>query len=115
MLIDAGATVDARTLMRDTPLQTAIKADLVGCAEHLLDAGAKMSNLSKERALPGWFLFITSKRKRCRETCRVLYGVLRLRWRLLDGQRVPLDMIRVLTRLIWESRREREWGQTKPN
>ena len=104
----AGAEVDAVDKYGDTPLQRALMYDRKKNAEYLLDVGAKVSNL-KNKKLPEWFVAMIGKRKNCIDSCRALYGVLRKRWVLSDGSRVPRDMINVLTRLLWESRRNEQW------
>ena len=108
LLVRAGAMVDALNNDGRTPLQWAVSDQLKDCAEYLLDAGAKLSNLMSTN-LPQWFVAMVDKRKRCVDSCRALYGVLRKRWNMADGTRVSRDMVNVLTRQLWESRRDEKW------
>lgn len=108
-LIGAGADVDAKDEFGRTSLELAIACGNIACAECLLDAGAKLCNLRQPLATPEWFARMVSKRARCMDSCRALYGVLRMRWRTSNGTRVPRDMINVLTRLLWTTRRDVRW------
>lgn len=117
MLLRHGAEVDVLTEYGKTPLRFAIKQISEECAELLLDAGARISMLTDDEAFPEWWHNSTlSKRVHCRASCVALYGVLKKRWRLADGQRVPPDMIRLLTRLVWQSWRDERWqlGDAQP-
>lgn len=108
MLLHAGAALEVKDCSNWTPLQHAIKRDAQKCAEYLLEAGAKVFNLREDEVIPEWFAAMLKKRQHCRRNCLVVYGVLRKRWKV-DGQRVPRDMINLLTRLLWESWRNEQW------
>lgn len=109
----AGAELDVADKQGKTPLQMAIVGGAKQCAEYLLYVGAKISNLKYKR-FPKWFTAMIDKHKTCAESCFALYGVLRKRW-IIDGYRVPRDMITVLTRLLWESRRNDQWQHLERN
>lgn len=106
LLVQANATVDAEDDAGDTPLQLAIGRYSAEAADFLLCVGARTSKLRFQ--LPAWFQALLNQRVHCRESCYVLYGVLRVRWRV-GGQRVPRDMIRLLTQMVWGTRREEKW------
>lgn len=108
LLLRSGADVDMLDMHGATPLQTATRNHARMSAEILLEAGAKECMLQEDKK-PGWLVAMIAKRKGCLQCCIALYGVLRKRWRLCDGQRVPRDMITVLTRMVWASWRDGRW------
>lgn len=103
MLVGAGADVNAMEGNHRTPVQIAITHEAIECAEVLLWAGARVSTVKFGLGRRPWIVAMVAKRKQCCQSCLALYGVLRKRWRLSDGQRVPRDMITLLTRLLWQS------------
>lgn len=105
----AGAVVDVKDKDGWTPLKFCIKVNAEESAEFLLDAGAKVANLKADKERPDWFEAMLNRRMHCREACGVLYGVLRKRWHMGDGARVPRDLITLLTGLLWASRRDERW------
>lgn len=109
MLLGASAKVDAVNTHRETPMQKAIQCSHSECAELLLDAGAKLSNLCDP--IPRWMTSLVSRRQRCKACVRAVYGVLRKRWKTAaSGMRVPRDIINMLTRMVWDRRFEAQWA-----
>lgn len=113
VVVRAGAVVDVANPWGETPLKMAIERNLRGVVEYLLDVGARCERLPKDNALPDWVTVMVNKRQRCRDCCRTFYGVLRKRWLTARGERVPRDMINVLTRMLWESRRDAGWQEVQ--
>lgn len=109
ILVQGGARVDVLTKQGDSSLQLAMKHGAFECAVSLLEAGAKLSQLKKVAIHPQWFVAMIALRRRCNKSCLAFYGVLRKRWRLEDNQRVPRDMITLLTRMLWKSWRDERW------
>lgn len=108
LLVEARSAVDRKTKGQQTPLYWAWKGTQLKCAEMLVDAGAKVSNVKRDMIIPEWAHALVAKRERCIASALALYGVLRKRWSVL-GQRVPRDIINILTRLVWESRLDHNW------
>lgn len=109
MLLRRGATVDVLNEDGQTPLELTLALCVKKNAGILLDAGAKLANLKQDRPRPNWFVVMLNRRTHCRQSCLVFYGVLRKRWRLSDGQRMPRDMNTMLTRMVWPSWRDARW------
>lgn len=111
VLIRAGALVDRKNKLGSTPLEYAVQYSALEVAEYLLESGARVSNFGglHRSSFPPWFAHMMRKRKRCLDSARALYGVLRKRWRLSDGTRVPRDMINVLAQMVWATRRDSRW------
>lgn len=105
----ARAEVDVMDKSGETPLYCAVQHERREAAEYLLGLGAKASKVARP---PDWFVVMVERRARCRDACRVLYGVLRRRWTVCN-QRVPRDMINVLLQLLWESWRSPRWALVK--
>lgn len=110
MLVRARASVNVQNKEGASPLEIAIDGQASDdCVEFLLECGAKVPpNLRKP---PSWFTAMLARRKRCRDAAFTVYSVLRKRWRLEDGTRVPRDMINVLTKAVWDSRRDERWKE----
>ena len=101
MLISAGAVVDVQDSDGRTAFYDAIIYGKKECAELLLDEGAKISNLKENLKRPDWFVGMLRRRSNCKGSAFALYGLLRKRWRVCHfGEKVPLDMIRMLTRAV---------------
>ena len=108
MLISAGAVVDVKDTFGETALHEAVNHGKQDCAELLLDAGARICDLKEDFNYPEWFTSMLSRRSRCKSSALALLGLLRKRWRA-GTEKVPLDMIRMLTRLVWDTRRDNRW------
>lgn len=78
----------------ESPLTDAIIWKNVDCANILLDHGA----IYNMRETKEWFTTLLISRRRCVSAARAFYGV--LKFRLGVGP----DMVRLLTRLIWDTR-----------
>lgn len=109
MLVRGGADVEVLTNDGMTVLQNAVILDAKECAAFLLEVGAKVLQSQGLTYRPDWFVAMIIKRSRCHKSCVALYGVLRKRWRLADNQRVPRDMITMLTHMVWQSWRNQRW------
>ena len=110
MLIGAGAVVDTKDNRGETALYEAVEFGKKDCAEVLLDAGAKICNL-EDLNHPEWFLAMVKRRSSCKSSAYTLYGLLRKRWRECNvSVKVPLDMIRMLTGIVWDTRHDERWN-----
>ena len=112
MLISAGAVVDMKDKDGMTALHRALKYGMVDCTELLLDAGAKISILNMRFEQPDWFVAMVKRRSNCKSSAFALYGLLRKRWRVVN-EKVPLDMIRMLTRMVWDTRHGERWDEVE--
>lgn len=112
-LVRARACVDQLNVFGYTPLANAIKRDRMSCAEFLLDAGAKLPLLK----IPPWMKRIIAKRTKVRSALLVLSGVLRKRFTVVNcgmdhiQGRLPMDIVRMLERLVWDTRFDERWGE----
>ena len=97
-------------MLRGTPLHYAVKYGKRNCAEVLLDVGAKICNLKEDFKHPDWFVAMVKRRSNCKSGAFALYGLLRKRWRVCN-EKVPLDMIRMLTGMVWGTRRDEKWNE----
>jgi hypothetical protein len=95
-----------------TPLAYAIECNYCGCAERLLDAGAKMSNVKKDVKIPDWMETIIIKRKNAIRSIGVFIGVMRKRLDVKGqhiGSRLPRDVVGLLGSYLWETRLDEKW------
>lgn len=110
----AGAEVDALDEHRETPLCGAIKQKALECAEFLLDAGAKISNI-RDREFPSeWMDSIITKRQNVKRSLIAFIGVLRRRLVVLNaatapGNYIPRDMVEKISFDVWETRLDARW------
>lgn len=116
-LIDEGASVNAVVFVEEgygggrrnnTALSNAIHNGWGGCAERLLDRGAKI-NLAQLRFQPPWWQRIVAKHSNVRRSVLAFVGVLRKRRVFPLQLRVPKDMVNVLSDLIWRNRFDPLW------
>ena len=110
LLLVAGARVDLQDRYGATALQDSIKGDKEECAELLLDAGSKVSSVSKDLVQRKWCEAMLTRRSDCKRSAIALYGLLRKRWLVGGVEKVPRDMINVLTQMVWDTRHDRRWG-----
>ena len=108
VLISAGAVVDVEDSRWGTALQVSICEEEKSAAELLLDAGAKIGHLKEDLERPDWFVAMLQRRSNCKSSALALFGLLRKRWRV-GNEKVPLDMIKVLTGMVWDTRRDIIW------
>ena len=121
MLIQARAEVDARSNYGNTPLASAILWNKHDVAELLLDKGAKINNI-KITKIPDWMKSIVIKRENVKRSLTTFIGVLRKRFTLSGGGwnteytrgRFPLDLVRLLGRLVWATRFDERWATAIP-
>jgi ankyrin repeat protein len=105
-LIRAGAEPDERNMTNGrTPLATAIDFNKISCAERLLDAGAKMSNVNANIKIPDWMKKMVAKRQRALESTWTLLGVLRKRF----GNHFHKDLVKPLGMMLWSTRLDERW------
>lgn len=98
-LLAANAKVDISRDPDRAPLAIAIRDSFFRVAEHLLDAGAKTSNVSQ----PDWVNKLVRKRECFKKSYIVMYGVLRRR--VVAGR----DMTRVVANFVYSSRFDESW------
>ena len=110
MLLGAGAEVDAMCSLSETALQKSVRRGRGDCTALLLDAGAKLSHLGDDLEHPEWFTAMLKRRSNCRNGALILYGVLRKRRLLFGRERVPRDIISMLTRAVWDTRHDDRWA-----
>jgi ankyrin repeat protein len=96
-----------------TALARAIEYDHHECAELLFDAGAKIGNVNVP--IPDWMNDIVTKRNNLKVAFTVLYGILR---RIVvpsaynpNGDRIPRDMVRVMSYMVLDSRSDPSWSR----
>jgi ankyrin repeat protein len=105
-LIRAGADPDGRNMNNGrTPLATAIDFNKISCAEMLLYAGAKMSNVKADIEIPDWMKKMVAKRQRALESTWALLGVLRKRF----GNHFHKDLVKPLGMMLWSTRLDERW------
>ena len=95
-----------------TALAYAIYNNQRDCAERLLDAGAKISNLNKDIKIPDWIETIIIKRKNAIRSIGVFLGVMRKRFEIQGqhiGNRLPRDVVGLLGSYLWETRLDERW------
>jgi hypothetical protein len=85
-----------------TPLGIAINWNRRDCAERLLDAGAKLSNIHKDVKIPNWFPLFLAQRKRVKEISKILF--------VLSRSLVGKDVAKMIIAMVWETRHFSEWG-----
>jgi ankyrin repeat protein len=105
--------LDAQNKRGKTPLAVAIVKDKKDCAERLLDAGAKMSNVDKSVIIPPWVETIVVKRKNAMISIGVFIGVTRKRFEIQGqhiGNRLPRDLISLISKYLWEARFDEKWS-----
>ena len=118
MLVRAGAIIDQRNKDGSTPLAVAIHRNKVDCAEYLLDAGAKTSDVHND--IPAWMTDIIRKRQKVKQTALTLIGVLRkrfsIKWTASEhiAQRVPRDIVNLLSKCVWNTRFDARWKGDGP-
>ena len=110
MLISAGALVDVKDIDKETALNYTVNNERTDCADLLLNAGAKIRNLKEDLKHPEWFVAMLKKRSSCKSGALALFGLLRKRWRVRT-EKVPLDMIKMLTRMVWDTRHDERWAE----
>lgn len=75
-----------------------------------------MTNISKRVEVPDWMNGIITKRRNVKGGLVAFIGVLRKRFvvggagRELIGGKLPLDLVRVLSKWIWITRFDARWG-----
>jgi hypothetical protein len=95
-----------------TPLAYAFHYKRLGCAERLLDGGAKMSNVEKNIEIPDWMETIIIKRKNAIRSIGVFIGVMRKRFEIQGqhiGNRLPRDVVGLLGSYLWDTRLDDRW------
>lgn len=98
-----------------TPLALAIHFNHPDCAELLLDGGAKMANLHKCTKIPGWMDDITKKGRNVKQSLWAFIGLLRKRFKVVDGttehlgDRIPRDVVTLLSGCFWKTRFNPQW------
>jgi ankyrin repeat protein len=100
-LIRVGAELDEGDEKGRTPLVRAIICNSRDCAERLLDAGAKLSNVPTNTKIPNWFLLLLARRKRVKETLVVLFK--------LSHRLIGKDVAKIIISTVWETRDFPEW------
>lgn len=112
LLVKAGAALEACNNSRQTPLHAALRYSQVGVCDLLLNAGARMP---PESSFPRLAMDLLRKRRNVKTCLRVFIGVLRKRVLFCDestahiGNKLPLDVVRLLSLYVWATRRYKEW------
>ena len=111
MLIRASAEVDGLDEEGHTPLSFAIATNKPDCAELLLDAGSKMANVGEGISIPDWTNDIITKRRNVKHSLVTFMGVLKRRLVVPNayGNRVPRDMVTLLSNHVWATRFNHRW------
>lgn len=108
--------VDELNDARRTALCQAVMMGKRECADLLVDAGAKLEYLRSELPnIPTWLECLYARRRNVLNSYLVLYGVLRRRVTFTTcGKkiRVPRDMVRLITQLLYATRRNPAWDTT---
>jgi ankyrin repeat protein len=95
-----------------SPLAHAISCNRRDCAERLLYAGAKISNVGEDIEIPDWVETIVAKRKNAVASLRTFIGVMRNRFETEGphvGNRVPKDLLKLLMMMLWSTRLDEKW------
>ena len=117
-MIQAGAELDPRNNVCDTPLGRAIVFNNHDVAELLLDKGAKMSDVA--RRIPDWMRAIITKRQNVKRSLLIFIGVLRKRFAITGAGtehirgRLPRDVVGVISKLAWTTRFDGKWMEAGP-
>jgi ankyrin repeat protein len=98
--------LDKQNKYGDTPLASAIFHNNRGCAERLLDAGAKISNVKKDIEIPDWFTSLVNQRKRVKEALKVVFA--------LSRPLIGKDVAKILISMTWETRWDERWRVSLP-
>lgn len=94
--------MDEQNKVGYTPLAQAVRNKHRGCAERLLDAGAKISNVRKDIQIPNWFTSLVNQRKKVKEVLKVLF--------VLSRPLIGKDVAKILIAMAWEKRWDERWG-----
>lgn len=98
-----------------TPLALAIHFNQCDCAELLVDAGAKMTNIHEGVKIPDWMNDIMMKGRNVKQSLWAFIGVLRKRFTVVDGttqhlgNHLPNDVVKLLSVCLWETRFNPRW------
>lgn len=121
MLIDAGCAVDGGSIAR-TPLWRAFYFENRGdspaqariMAEMLLDRGAQLERIKLDsdlNGIPNWAVAFVARRRACRSSCWAVLELARRCSRDIGGNR--RDVLQLIARMIWDSRRDKLWEDKK--
>ena len=114
-LIQAGAELEALDNDGDTPLSYTLRRKHRDCAERLLDAGAKVSNVEEDIDIPDWVGEVIIKRKNVVASLRVFIGLMRKRYNVEGqhiGNRLPRDLVKLISKHLWSTRFDERWSKT---
>lgn len=111
VLLDAGCITDAFDSDRRTPLWWAFFNRKRDNAELLLDHGARLDRVKLDgeyvKAIPEWAVAFAARRDACRVSCWVVLKLARCRSPVIG--RNQRDVLGIVARIVWESRRDPSW------
>jgi ankyrin repeat protein len=111
LLVTAGSELDALDEEECTPLWNALDSCFDDVAEYLIDQGARLEKIRVAPNIPPpWAEDMFLGRQACRSSALAFAG-LRRRSRVIGGN--GRDVLQLIARLIWESRRSEQWNPTK--
>lgn len=111
VLLEAGSVVDAVDKGGHTPLYGAICSELRENAELLLDHGAQFERATFDldaSEIPEWAVSFVARRNACRSSCRAMLELTRRRSQVIGTNN--RDVLGLIARIIWHSRRDKSWG-----
>ena len=85
------------------------------CAERLLDAGAKVSNVRADVKVPDWITTIIIKRENVVKSMWAFLRVMRKRFNVQGqhiGNRIPRDLVKLISTYLWSTRFDPRWETT---
>jgi ankyrin repeat protein len=106
LLLDAGSDVNAVDYWGRTPLYWAIFSEKHVLSKLFLDRGARL-DLVKSLPIPEWATAFVACRNACRSSCYAMLELARRRSNVIGGNR--RDVLGLIARLVWASRREELW------
>lgn len=123
LLLEAGATVNQRDKCDMTPLYLALldSSENRPVIELLLEHGAKLDCVDYKEAasslvssdeeidiVPDWVMRLVAHRNACRAACTALLQLARRRSLILGGN--GRDVLRLISRIVWASRKSPSWA-----
>jgi ankyrin repeat protein len=111
VLLDAGATVEARTNSRWSSLHCAIATDRVNVMRALIDRGAKVSNVQLDQyvpTIPAWVTTFVASRSKCRSVAVTIIGIHKFHRTRITGKN-DHNVMRLIGKRIWSTRMDGVW------